>query len=78
MQFIIDSFDFLVNAINEIWNFFIGILENMLLMFDYIGIVANLSYSFIATLPPWLQAFGTCTIVVSVLYLIVGRESGGK
>lgn len=78
MQFVVDSFEFLINTINSIWDFFTGLLENLLLMFGYIGQAAEMGYSLIATLPAWLQAFATCTILISVLYLIVGRETGGK
>lgn len=78
MKFIIDGFEFIINTINTIWDFFIGILEHLLMMFQYIGVVANLAYSLINGLPIWLKSFATITIFISVLYLIVGRESGGK
>lgn len=78
MKFIIDGFEFIINTINTIWDFFTGILEHLLMMFQYIGVVANLAYSLINGLPIWLKSFATITIFISVLYLIVGRESGGK
>lgn len=78
MQFLIDSFDFIVNTIKTVWDFFTSILTNTAKMLDYITVVANLAYSLIASLPLWLKSFATITIFISILYLILNRESGGK
>lgn len=78
MQFIADSFAWLIDIFRNIWEFITGLIDSLLLLFDYVGMVANMCYSIIDGMPSWLKVFGTITIVVSVLYLIVGRQTGGE
>ncbi len=77
MQFITDFIDWIKNLIDTVVDFFTGFIENLVLLFKYIGIAANMAYDLIAGLPDWLQVFGTVTIVVSVIFMILGRETGG-
>lgn len=77
MQFITDFIDWIKNLIDTVVDFFTGFIENLVLLFKYIGIAANMAYDLIAGLPDWLQIFGTVTIVVSVIFMILGRETGG-
>lgn len=77
MQYIIDFVDFIYNTVTSLWDMLVGFVQNLILLLQYLGVVANICYTFIATMPGWLQAFGTVTILVSVLYMILGRSSGG-
>lgn len=77
MQFITDFIDWIKNLIDSVVDFFTGFIENLVLLFKYIGIAANMAYDLIAGLPDWLQVFGTVTVVVSVIFMILGRETGG-
>lgn len=77
MQFLTDFIDWIKNLIDTVVDFFTGFIENLVLLFKYIGIAANMAYDLIAGLPDWLQVFGTVTIVVSVIFMILGRETGG-
>lgn len=77
MNFIVDFFDFIVSTIRSFWDFFVGIVENLILLGKYIWHATSLAYQCIAQMPTWLQVFATLTISVSVLYLILGR-TGGK
>lgn len=77
MQYIIDFLDFIYNTITSLWDMLVGFIQNLILLLQYLGIVANICYSVIATMPNWLQIFGTVTIIVSVLYMVLGRTSGG-
>lgn len=67
-------FDFIAS----IWDFFTGLIENFLLVFKYIAAVSNLSKELILFMPSWLQVFGMITLTVSVLYLLLGRSTGGQ
>lgn len=78
MSYIIDGIDFLVSTLTSIWNFFQGIIENFILFFKYLSVVFGLCISLILNMPSWFQVFGFITITVSVLYLILGRQTGGK
>lgn len=44
----------------------------------YIGLAATTAYNLIATLPTWLQAIATATILIAILFMILGREAGGN
>lgn len=78
MKKIINAFNFVVDTIKTLWEFFTGFLENLGMLLKYIGVVADMCYGLIASMPTWLQAFGTLTILVSVLYMILGRQTGGR
>lgn len=77
MEFFTNFIDWFKNIIDTVWGFLTGFIENLVLLFKYIGIAANLAYQLIAGLPDWLQVFGTVTILVSVIFMILGRETGG-
>lgn len=78
MQFFLDFIDWITNFFTSIWDFFTGFLDKMLIFFDYIGYAATLCYEFVASFPVWLQAFGILTIVISILFMVLGRDTGGK
>lgn len=77
MEFITNFIDWFKSLIDTVVEFFTGFVENLVLLFKYIGIAANLAYNLISGLPDWLQIFGTVTIVVSVIFMILGRDTGG-
>ena len=74
MQAIIDAFNFIIDTITSVWDFFMGLINNLIMLVEYLGIVSTICYSVIATMPSWMQAFGTITIVVLILYMILGRR----
>lgn len=78
MDAILDWFDWLSDVIESVFDWFTGFLEKTMNLFEYLGQATELTGSLIAALPPWLQIFGTITITVSVIYMILGRSSGGK
>lgn len=77
MQFLIDFIDWIKNLIDTVVDFASGLIDNFVLLFKYIGIAAELAYKLVDTLPDWLKVFGTVTVVVSVVFMILGRETGG-
>lgn len=60
-----------------VFDFFKQLISNLMMLFEYIGLAATTAYNLVASLPTWLQAFGTATILISILYLILGRSTGG-
>lgn len=78
MKYIINCFEFLITTIRTIWDFFVGLLENLLMLIEYLTIVAEICYETIESMPSWLQSFAIITILISVLYMILGRETGGN
>lgn len=77
MDFLMDFVDWITGMIETGWGFVTSLIDNLTQLFKYIGIAASTGYNLVASLPPWLQAFGTVTVLVSVLFMIVGRSTGG-
>ena len=78
MDFLFSFVDFITNTINSVWSFFTGIVDNTILLLKYIGVASRMAYQLVDTLPAWLKAFGTVTVIVSILYMILGRNTGGE
>ncbi len=78
MEFLQNFIDGLVGVIEGVWNFFGGIINNLAMLVQYIGLAATTCYNLIASLPTWLQASATATILISILYMILGRTAGGS
>lgn len=73
----------LIKGIKEILNFIralFGILMNIFkiigLAFQYLITIVNVCVTTIATLPTWLTAFATITLGISIIYFIIGRNTG--
>ena len=77
MQAILDVIESIFGMFETVFEFFKQFVSNIMLLFEYIGFASSTAYNLVASLPPWLQAFGTATILISVLYLILGRSTGG-
>lgn len=78
MDAVLDWFDWVSDVIESVFDWFTDFLENLMNLFEYLGQAVELTGSLIAALPGWLQVFGTITITVSVIYIILGRSTGGK
>lgn len=77
MEFITSFIDGFVGIVESVYGFFTGFIGNMIMLFEYIGIASTTAYNLVASLPTWLQAFGTVTVLISVIFMILGRETGG-
>lgn len=77
MQAVVDALSAIFEMFETVFNFFKGLVANLMMLFEYIGLAASTAYNLVASLPVWLQAFGTATILISILYLILGRSTGG-
>lgn len=66
-------FDFFQGA----WNFFEILINNLKMLVEYASLAVTTSYNFIVSLPTYLQAFGYATVAITLLYLIIGRSTGG-
>lgn len=77
MQFITDFINSITDKIGAVFDFFEQLIGNLLLMFDYISLAATNAYALVDSLPDWLKAFGLVTVLVSILFTILGRSTGG-
>lgn len=78
MDYLTQFFEGISSAINTVVEFFQSFISNMRMFFDYLSIAKTTAQNLIATLPDWLQVFGTICILISVLYLILGRDEGAQ
>lgn len=73
-----DFFQWIANFFLQIWDFITDIFERMFLQIKYLALAAELAFNLVASMPSWLQTFGAITITVSIVYIILGRQTGGK
>lgn len=76
LQILISSLRSVIEFIKSAWTFFTHIVSTIGQLILLLVNVFNSATTIILTLPSWLLAFGTLTIGICVLYLIVGREHG--
>ena len=76
MGFIKDFFDFIINTVTSVWSFFTGLIDDLFLFTKYLASAFRLATECILYLPDWMQIFGTVTLGVCVIYLIIGRDTG--
>lgn len=73
---LIANFKAIITAFQMVINFIVTVVKSLgQLVRLLIKIVANVDI-LLGTLPVWLVAFGTVTVGASILYLIIGRETG--
>lgn len=77
MESILQFLESIGSAVDTGLNFFKQLINNLHMLVEYIGLAASTSYNLVASLPTWLQVFGTATVLICVLYLILGRQTGG-
>lgn len=78
MEFITQFIDSISSMLSAVWDFFSGLIDNFIQLFEYIGVAAKLAYNLVGSLPSWLSAFGLATVLISVIFIILGRQTGGQ
>lgn len=73
----------LIKAVKEIFGFIktlfnilMSIFKTIGLAFGYLIKIVQIAFTTISTLPSWLTAFATITICISIVYFIIGRNTG--
>ena len=78
MKWLVDAISWIVNLFKTIWSFFLGLIDNLIMLVGYIGDALRLAYNMVDSLPDWLKVFALLTLSVTVLYLVLGRNTGGS
>ena len=78
MKWLVDALSWIVNLFKTIWSFFLGLIDNLIMLVGYIGDALRLAYNMVDSLPDWLKVFALLTLTVTVLYLVLGRNTGGS
>lgn len=71
-------FDWLVNTITSLVEFLWTIVKGLIQLISLIPTAVNMLTSSIGILPSLLVGFATATITISVIFILVGRNSGGQ
>lgn len=64
------------DTIKLVINFLINIIKGLFQMLEILKTTITNSMNFTLTLPSWLIAFASATIAVTILYTIIGRDTG--
>ena len=76
MRAIINGFKWLISAIKMIFEFIMNFFKAITMLFEFLYNIINVALTTILTLPPYIQAFAYITIAISIIYIIVGRNTG--
>ena len=77
MEWLTSWFEWFGDILTSIYDFFVSLIENLIMLFKYIALAFEFSVNFINAMPTWLTSACFATLTVSVLYMILGRSSGG-
>ncbi len=76
MKGIINAFSTLINIIKMLFDIIMDFFSTIGMVFKYLITIVNMAFNIIATFPPWIKAFATITISISIAYFIIGRNVG--
>lgn len=76
MDAIIKAINNLIENIQSIWEFIQNIFSGLTVAFDILGRIITMAIEFLLTWPAYIQAFAVVTIIISVVFFLVGRTSG--
>ena len=76
MRAVISGFKWLISTIKVLISFLMNFFQAIAMLFVYLIHIINVAFTTIITLPGYIQAFAYITIAISIIYIIVGRNSG--
>lgn len=62
---------------NTVIDFISSLVGGFINLFKTLPIVKSFAFNSILSLPSFLMAFASITVLVSILFLIIGRQTGG-
>lgn len=77
LETIVNGFNWIMDLLQTIADFIVNIVMGLGNIIKSIPIVINMLTQSIGYLPSTIAAFATITITISVVYLLVGRQTGG-
>lgn len=76
MKAVVSGFKWIIEFVKTAWNFVQTIVEGIAQAFTILGRIITLTTQTILTLPSWIQAFMLITITITIIYFIIGRQTG--
>lgn len=77
LDMIKNFFDWIVDIVTSLWSFLESFFRGLTDLFRIVPQAISYLTSSLGYLPSTLIVFATLTISISVIYLIVGRNTGG-
>lgn len=77
MKAIVTFISTLPSLINILLSWFEQFVGNSIAAIKYLGIAVTTAFKAIISMPVWLQEFASACIAISIIYIILGRDSGG-
>lgn len=77
IQFLQTFFQSIAEFFSKIWSFLTGIFDELAQFFRMLKPAMQFVLSLLKSLPAVYWLFGVAMILVLIVYLILGRESGG-
>lgn len=71
-------FDWVISTVGAVFSFLWQTINGLLRLIGLLPQAVTMLTSSIGYLPSILAAFATATITISVIFIIVGRNSGGE
>lgn len=62
-------------VVMSIVSFIQGLIDKLVYFFKLVASGVTYAYEVVATLPTWIQVFAIAAISISVIYLIIGRNT---
>lgn len=77
MQYIIDLFTSLFDIFTSAWKAIGNIVQGLFVFLKNLPQALSLLTNSVMTLPPLVYTFAVVFISISVIYLVLGRDTGG-
>ena len=77
LDFLQNAFSWIIETASTVFSFFEGVVSGLFNIIKSIPMVITMFTSSIGYLPSTIAAFAAITVTISVVYLIVGRDTGG-
>ena len=77
-QFLSNAFDWLYDFLSALGNFVFSLIDGLVTLFKSFPLILQLTTDSIGYVPSIFAAFISISIVIFIVYLIIGREAGGS
>lgn len=76
MSAVINGFSWLINFFKTIIDFLMFAIKSIITMFEILISIVDIVFGLLHTLPYWLVSFVSITLMISIIYIVVGRQAG--
>lgn len=76
MSAVINGFSWLINFFKSIIDMLMFAIKSIITMFEILISIVDIVFGLLNTLPYWLTSFISITLMISIVYIIVGRNAG--